>query len=127
MSRNATPSRDQGFTAADAWHIVRRLAPHLRIAHQIAGRVRVKLDGAAANDVVIVAIGLKRLRDGAKGLRGVREIEFNALARSCVVEYDNRVIPDAAWSDLLSGRDSAAAAALIAVMLERYAEIGGDA
>ncbi len=124
MKRTSSPSHRHGPTHEDAWRVIRRLAPHLHIAHQIAGRIRVKLDGAAVDDETMRAVGLERLRAAAKGLRGVQEIQFNALARSCVVEYDNRVIPDAAWPDLLGERDSPAAAALIALMLERYDEIG---
>lgn len=97
----------------DAQQIVADIIPFLRIAHQIPGRVRLKLD--------IAALALPALREGADThlkqafgtMPGVRDIQFNLLARSCIVEYDSASIPDAAWPDLLNGRHTPAATILL--------------
>jgi hypothetical protein len=94
------------------------IVPHLRIAHQVGGRVRLKLDAAAASAPVVRDGGGARLQRFFGALPGVRSIAFNPLARSCVVEYDSAVIPDAAWPDLLAGRSSAAAAALLGPIVQ---------
>lgn len=107
----------------DPWRVVSAFAPYLRIAHQIGGRVRFKLDPAALDAEALRGVGVERLRQAIGSVRGVRQIQLNLLARSCVVEYDNGTIPDAAWPDLLAGRQTAAAAALVGVLQEKYEEI----
>lgn len=95
-------------SGADLLQAVSAFALRLRIAHQIAGRVRFRLADPQA-----------RFPDGARlkaalaAAPGVREVSLNPLARSCVVEYDNAIIPDAAWPDLLAGRRTPAAAMLL--------------
>lgn len=107
--------------ARDAWQVVAAFAPHLRIAHQLSGRVRLKLDAAALDEKTLREIGAERLSETLGAIRGVRGVQINLLARSCVVEYDSAAIPDAAWSDLLTGRRTPAAEALIAVLREAHA------
>ena len=109
----------------DPWHVVALFSPYLRIAHQIAGRVRLKLDAAALDAPAVREVGAEKLRAAIESIRGVRRIQFNLLARSCVVEYDPQTIPDAAWPDLLAGRRSAAADLLIGILQEKYAELQG--
>jgi predicted secreted protein len=109
--------------ALDPWRVVSACAPYLRIAHQIAGRVRLKLDAAALDDAALRRAGADRLHQAIDSIRGVRHIQLNLLARSCVVEYDNGTIPDAAWPDLLAGRHTAAAATLVGILQEKYEEI----
>lgn len=99
--------------------LVERLAPNLRIAHQVRGRVRLKLDVAAMENV-IPARAARQLDGLFKNIRGIRSAQLNLLARSCVVEYDADVIPDAAWPDLIAGRASSAAAELVAALGEKY-------
>lgn len=96
--------------AADPWRVAAALANDLRIAHQIAGRVRLKL--AATGDLSALRAASVALRAALAAQPGVRAFQINPLARSCVIEYDNQVIPDAAWPDLLAGRQTDAAAAL---------------
>jgi hypothetical protein len=80
--------------------------------HQIAGgapqtgchRTRPAGAGAAGGD---------RLKQALGAIRGVHDIQFNLLARSCVVAYDSATIPDAAWPDLLGGHRTAAAETLL--------------
>lgn len=102
--------------SADPSGIVAELAPYLRIAHQIPGRVRLKLDAAALDQPRLREIGGARLQAVLGALAGVRDTQFNLMARSCVIAYDNAVIPDAAWPDLLAGRPSAAAAKLLELL-----------
>lgn len=113
-------------STTDAWRIVERLAPALRIAHQIPGRIRLKLaaDTLAAHPLAAGEVG--RLDAILRGTRGIRRVQLNLLARSCVVEYDPGVIPDTAWPDLLAGRHTAAAAVLAGILREGYAAAGGS-
>lgn len=80
----------------DPWQVVVAFAPYLRIAHQITGRVRLKVDATALNEKTLRELGPERLRQALETIRGARSIQFNLLARSFVVEYDRRTIPDAA-------------------------------
>lgn len=102
-----------GHAARDARRVITEIAPYLRIAHQVGGRVRLKLADDALRAPALRNGAGERLRQLLGELPGVRGVALNALARSCVVEYDNAVIPDAAWPDLLDGRPTAAAATLL--------------
>lgn len=107
----------------DLREVVGALAPYLRIAHQIPGRIRFKVDAAITDDPL-----LGRLQDGSLNaalgaIRGVRDIRINRLARSCTVEYDVRLIPDRAWADLLAGSTSGDAHALLEILEDKYAEL----
>jgi hypothetical protein len=117
------PSEVPALTAFDPLQAVVRFAPYLRVVHQISGRVRLKLDAAALVDRTLPGIGAEWLRRALGEIRGVRNLQFNLLARSCVVEYDSGTIPDAAWADLLAGRQTPAADALVAILKERCEEI----
>lgn len=97
----------------DPWQVVSTFAPYLRIAHHIAGRVRLGLADAALDAPRVRALDGNLLKTAFAGVRGVRGIQVNLLARSCVVEYDNRLIADAAWPDLLAGRRTPAAVTLL--------------
>jgi hypothetical protein len=109
--------------ALDPWRVVSDFAPYLRIAHQIPGRVRLKLDAAALDVPALREVGGERLKAALGSIRGVHDISLNLLARSCVVAYDNGTIPDAAWPDLLAGRQTAAAATLVGILREKYEEL----
>lgn len=111
----AADKESSSVSDLDPWRVAAAFVPGLRIAHQIAGRVRLKLDADAAS---LRAIDAARLRQSLGALRGV---QFNWLARSCVVEYDTRIIADAAWSDLLAGRRTAAAAVLLDLLPTHHA------
>lgn len=100
-------------TTGDPWQVVADYAPYLRIAHQMAGRVRLKLADAALAAPRVRALDGDRLRTAFAAVPGVRELHVNLLAHSCTVAYDNAAIPDAAWPDLLAGRRTPAAAMLL--------------
>ena len=110
-------------SAFDPEQVVATFAPYLRIAHQISGRIRFKLATAALKGQSLREADPERLRVALATIRGVHNIQFNLLARSCVVEYDNQTIPDVAWPELLSGRDTPAAGILFAILREKYEEI----
>ena len=103
--------------------VVASFAPYLHIAHQIPGRIRFRIELAALDDPAIRRLGSNALSDALAGIRGVRDIKLNKLARSCVVEYDRAQIPDTAWADLLAGRDTPAAQSLSGILQDRYAEV----
>jgi len=105
---SALPSDAARATAAGPLWLA-QLVPHLRLVHQISGRVRIQFDSASSAALppssLAAAAQLQRLRAALPGVRGVA---FNPLARSCVIEYDPALIPDSTWPELLSGRPSAA-------------------
>lgn len=96
----ATDKKSSAVPESDPWRVVANFALHLRIAHQIAGRVGLELDVAALDE---------------PALRGVHDIQFNRLARfgnpvgalPHTVVLDARRVPcasrsseiDAAWLD----------------------------
>ena len=114
--RSATP-------VTDPWSVVSLFAPYLRLAHQIPGRVRLKLDAAALDVPLLRGLGAQALQQALASVRGVQDFSFNLLARSCVITYDNATIPDAAWPDLLAQRPSASAQTLVAILHETYEEV----
>lgn len=101
------------------------VVPHLRIAHQIPGRVRFKMDIGALQGIRFDGQGATSdaISTVLKKIRGIRNISWNLLAKSCTVEYTPSVIPDAAWPDLLAGRKSPAADALQAILEETHANL----
>jgi hypothetical protein len=99
----------------DRHQTIREIAAMLRIAHHIPGRVRLKLEHAGAG----LAQGLaeaERFIQSAAQTDGIRKVTLNALARSCLVEYDPRIISPAAWQDLVAGKRSDAAETLVAAL-----------
>lgn len=102
---------------------VRTLAPYLRIAHHIPGRIRFKIDTAVLQEPALQGLGDEGLSAALGAIRGVRDIRLNKLARSCTIEYDTGIIPAPAWSDLLAGQESPAAAALFRIIEEKYTEV----
>lgn len=121
MSEQTTPATHDSVASADAWRLVDSLAPYLRIAHHIAGRIRLKLDAAALADRRVSVGRASQLKALLAGVRGIRRVELNLIARSCVIEYDAAIIPDAAWPDLLGGRDTPAAAVLMSILRDHDA------
>lgn len=106
---NASPSLCQ----PDEHHTIRHVAALLRIAHHIPGRVRLKLAGDAQSGLAQALDEARRFVRSVAATAGIRSVDLNPLARSCVVEYDPEVIPPAAWQDLVNGVRSAAAETLL--------------
>lgn len=98
----------------------------VRIAHQVPGRVRLKLDttlslAGLSSDEWLECINL--LTQLLERTLGVRSVRVNPLARSCVLEYDPKIIPSEAWGDLLASKDSTAAQLLITHLYDSYQEV----
>lgn len=103
-----------------AFEQLRSALHDVRIAHHISGRIRFKLVG----DVAIARPQPHSRVDAVvKRIPGVHRVRANVLARSCTVEYDPGVIPDAAWRDFLCGIPSDAAATLERVLRAAHQEI----
>jgi hypothetical protein len=91
---NETP-RDEELVDA-----IVELAPHIQVAHHVAGRIRLK----------ILPVGvelLKRRRRESNSvnspvehLPGVRKLRTNVIARSVVLEYDEGVLTNDLWTAL---------------------------
>lgn len=96
-----------------------RLAPCLRIAHHIPGRLRLTLDLDALADLRATLGAADDFVKSLPGVAGIREVRLNAVARSCVIHYDPATIPDDAWPDTLQGRATPAAAVLARLFGER--------
>jgi hypothetical protein len=91
----------------------------LQIAHQIPGRVRLKLDPIKAAGQIKVD-GARDFQHLLDDIPGVTAIRLNVMALSCIVEYDPAVIPDAAWPDVLNGVSSVAAERLLDILESKY-------
>lgn len=97
---------------------IRRVAPMLAIAHHIPGRVRLRLAvGTEAGMAATLAEAQQFLRS-VTAMVGIRSVNLNPVARSCVVEYDPKVIPPAAWQDLVGGVRSEDAEALVRALAD---------
>ena len=95
----------------------------VRIAHHIRGRIRLKVEA----DVTLIDFPREHVRTFQSLLDripAVRSVQVNLLARSCTVQYDPELIPERAWSDLLNGTMSEAAAILERILHDAYMEIG---
>lgn len=91
-----------------------RLAAQLRIAHHIPGRVRLKLNVAGGADLSEIIRAARSLGGSFSQAPGIRSVNVNPAALSCVVEYDPARIPPSAWEDLVRGAPSAVADLLTA-------------
>ena len=100
----------------------------VEIAHHIPGRIRLRLalDGLSGTfstpDKSLFAHA-RSFQDVLGRTPGVRAIRVNLVARSCTVEYDHRVIPVKAWSDLLQGEASQEAGVLARIIEEKFNEV----
>ncbi len=100
--RNERPSTPMNETPRNEELIdaIVELAPHVRVAHHVAGRIRLK----------ILPLGVEMLtrRQHESGsadspverLPGVRKLRTNPIARSVVVEYDEEVLTNDLWTAL---------------------------
>lgn len=93
-------------------HPLLRFVSLLSIAHHIPGRIRLKLAARDA-DLSDAIAQAKRFGRFITEAPGIRSVNVNLMARSCVVEYDADRIPPAAWGDLLAGTPSDAADRLV--------------
>lgn len=100
------------------------LRAQLLLVHQISGRVRLKLvPTPALVDAWAAASASAAWTQHLRTVPGVRSVALNPLARSCVIEYDPRLIPDSAWPDWLAGRSTPAARHLHDLLLALAARL----
>ena len=108
------------------------LANAIRIAHHVPGRIRLKLINTLplqkpeAPDMNTITGKLPGILKSIEEIPGVCAVRPNLLARSCVIEYDARLIPDRAWINLLSGENSPESEALLNVLAGKAYEIKND-
>ncbi|QPT39466.1 Uncharacterised protein [Oligella ureolytica] len=98
------------------------LLPYVKIAHQSAGRVRLKF----ARDIPKVempSLSKAMVNSFIDELPGISKVGFKTFARSLTIEYDSLQIADTAWSDLLNGQQTSAAHDLEAKLRIAYAEL----
>ena len=99
----------------------------IQLAHQIPGRIRLKLNSPVdEKSVTHFKTTFSRLSNALDNIPGIHSIRVNMLARSCTVEYDSKSIPDHAWSDLLAGVRSQGALSLVTRLGKKYREIVGE-
>jgi hypothetical protein len=109
------------------------LLAEVRVAHQIPGRVRLKLVGVPAPlRAQLKPETLARFFAGLAEIPGIRQVRLNALAKSCTLEYDTHTLSDAAWRELFAPADasplSGAAQRLREGVRQSYRQAsGGDA
>ncbi len=101
---------------------LRTFLRNIRIAHHIRGRIRLKLDGEMPA-MEMPGEQARALRTVLDRSPGIVDVKVNLLARSCTVIYDPGTIPEQAWSELLGGSASAAAALLENILRDTYREI----
>jgi len=122
-ARSHRKTATSGPGMSDLPGLIAAFTPYLQIAHQIPGRIRLKVALAVLDDPLVRKIGDDSLSQALGIIPGVREIRVNKLARSCTVEYNPDMIPDTAWHDVLSGHDSPAARVLLGIVEDKYQEI----
>ncbi len=109
--------------AFDLHRIVTSMCSHVQLAHQIEGRVRFRVRPSITSHPAASRFVGAEFPTAIGTIRGVRAIKINKLARSCTVEYDPTVIPDAAWPDTLAGKQSTAANVLLDILQEKIEEV----
>jgi len=95
----------------------------VQIAHHIRGRIRLRLEAYPKELPLPRRDDTEQLQNLFEQAPGVRSVRINLLARSCLIEYDPKVIPDQAWKDFIAGASSAAAMTLELILRNTYQEI----
>lgn len=82
------------------------LRRHLRVAHHIPGRIRLRVAPTIIKDLGVVD---DKMLDRVLGaLNGIKNVRVNPRAGSAVVDYIPEMIPPHWWETLLHGQDAAA-------------------
>ena len=103
-----------------------QLCGHLHkvnIAHHIHGRIRLRLAAYPKELPPPDSPNTEYFQAIFERAPGMRSVRINLLARSCLIEYDPKVIPDQAWQDFIAGQQSAAANTLELILRDTYQEI----
>ena len=91
------------------------LRRHLRIAHHVPGRIRLRISASASRELgdVDSAVFDRILA----AIDGIDDVRLNALAGSVVIQYRPEKIRSAWWETLLTG-DADTATALLRRLLD---------
>jgi len=103
-----------------------QLCGHLNrvnIAHHIRGRIRLRLTSYPKELQPPDSQTIEQLQTLIEQAPGVHSVRVNPLARSCLVEYDPKLISDQAWKDFIAGESSAAALTLEQILRDTYQEV----
>jgi hypothetical protein len=75
----------------------------ITIAHQIPGRVRLKL--LRLPELLRASVDaptLTRFFSGLRQIPGIIQVKLNALAQSCTITYTSSLLPDYVWREALT-------------------------
>lgn len=90
-----------------------RARPHLRIAHHVPGRLRIRFAPAVLKTAPEIADN--QALDTLESMPGVKKVQLRLMAASLLIEYDPKAMPSETWETILSGPEREARA-----LLERY-------
>lgn len=82
------------------------LRRHLRIAHHIPGRIRLRIDGRALKG--LGRVDPARFDRVLSAVDGIKDVRVNAAAGSVVIAYVPTRIEPSWWETLVQGDDHAA-------------------
>lgn len=86
------------------------LRRHVRVAHHVPGRIRLKLSGLSFGE--LRGLDPRPFAGFLDGIEAVTSVRVNRAALSAVVEYDPARMSAADWSGLLEGSPQDVAAVL---------------
>lgn len=88
----------------------------LVIAHQVPGRIRLRIDPELANWAVRQKLGIDEAANWLAALPGILGVRPNPSAASVIVEYDPRQIAPHWWETLVLGEDDEALKLLLGLL-----------
>ena len=90
-----------------------RLRHHIKIAHHVPGRIRLKLMLSALKLPSIDPMILESFQYEAEGIKDVR---INRTAGSATITYDTQTIPLESWETIINGEPELAEQTLLALI-----------
>jgi hypothetical protein len=88
----------------------------LAIAHQVPGRIRLRIDPELADWALRQKLGIDEAAAWLAALPGILGVRANPIAASVVVEYDARRIAPDWWETLILGADNEALELLLGIL-----------
>ena len=83
----------------------------ITIAHQIPGRVRLKLLRPPETlRAKLDTAALARFLEGLRQISGITQIKLNALARSATIAYAPALLPDHVWREAIGAPETSSQA-----------------
>lgn len=84
------------------------LRRHLRIVHHVAGRIRLRISGSAAEEFRGKELDRDILDRVLEKMDGIEDVRVNAMAASAVISYRPGVIRPVWWDTLINGDEGEA-------------------